>query len=70
LVFILYEIGNMELEVERRLGERGQLTIPKKIREDIGLNSGDHVIVRCKSEEGKATLELIPAKIVPKEAEE
>jgi len=59
----------MELEVERRLGERGQLTIPKKIREDIGLNSGNHVIVRCKSEEGKATLELIPAKIVPREAE-
>jgi len=56
----------VEFEVERRLGKRGQLTVPKKIREKVGLNPKDHIIVRCKSEEGKATLELIPAEIVPK----
>jgi len=60
----------MELKVERRLGERGQLTIPKKIREDVGLDPGDYIIVRCRSEERKVTLELVPAKIIPKEAEE
>lgn len=39
----------------RKIGERGQVTIPKELREKFGLHGGDEVLVR--EEDGKIVIE-------------
>jgi AbrB family looped-hinge helix DNA binding protein len=42
----------------RRVGERGQVTIPKWLREEFGIEGGDEV--RIESDEGKITIRKVP----------
>jgi AbrB family looped-hinge helix DNA binding protein len=43
-------------ETERRtVGERGQVTLPKELREEFGLHGGDEVTIR--KESGKIVIE-------------
>ena len=42
-----------------RVGERGQITIDKSIREDLGVNAGDRAIQRV--EDGRVVIEFVPA---------
>lgn len=43
-------------DVDRRtVGERGQVTIPKDLRERLGISGGDEVVVR--EEDGKVVVE-------------
>lgn len=39
----------------RKVGARGQVTIPKELRERLGIHGGDEVVVR--EEEGKIVIE-------------
>lgn len=39
----------------RRVGDRGQVTIPKHLREQFGIEGGDEVVVR--EQDGKIVLE-------------
>jgi AbrB family looped-hinge helix DNA binding protein len=39
----------------RTVGERGQVTIPKDLRERLGISGGDEVVVR--EEDGKVVVE-------------
>jgi AbrB family looped-hinge helix DNA binding protein len=39
----------------RKMGERGQVTIPKELRERFGIEGGDEVVVR--EEAGKLVIE-------------
>jgi AbrB family looped-hinge helix DNA binding protein len=41
-----------------RVGERGQITIEKAIREDLGVYAGDHAIQRIES--GRVVIEFVP----------
>ena len=41
-----------------RVGERGQITIEKQIREELGVYSGDQAIQRV--EEGRVVVEFVP----------
>ncbi|MFB6308996.1 MAG: AbrB/MazE/SpoVT family DNA-binding domain-containing protein [Haloarculaceae archaeon] len=40
---------------ERKVGERGQVTIPKELREKLGIHGGDEVLVH--EEDGKIAIE-------------
>ncbi|MFD1587300.1 AbrB/MazE/SpoVT family DNA-binding domain-containing protein [Halorientalis brevis] len=40
---------------ERKVGERGQVTIPKELREKLDIHGGDEVIIH--EEDGKITIE-------------
>ncbi len=40
---------------KRRVGDRGQVTIPKKIREEFGIGGGDEVEIR--KESGRIVIE-------------
>ncbi|ELZ45923.1 AbrB family transcriptional regulator [Halorubrum californiense DSM 19288] len=40
---------------ERTVGERGQVTLPKELREKLGIRGGDEVLVH--EEDGKITIE-------------
>ena len=42
-----------------RVGERGQITIEKAIREDLGVYAGDQAIQRI--EDGRVVIEFVPA---------
>jgi AbrB family looped-hinge helix DNA binding protein len=42
-----------------RVGERGQITIEKSIREDLGVYAGDQAIQRV--EDGRVVIEFVPA---------
>jgi len=42
-----------------RVGERGQITIEKAIREDLGVYAGDQAIQRV--EDGRVVIEFVPA---------
>lgn len=43
-------------EAEKRtVGERGQVTLPKELREEFGLHGGDEVMIR--KESGKIVIE-------------
>ena len=35
-----------------KVGERGQIVIPKQIRDELGINAGDNLIVLGNKEEG------------------
>lgn len=39
----------------RKVGERGQVTLPKQIRERLGISGGDEVVVR--EEDGRIVVE-------------
>jgi len=41
-----------------RVGERGQITIEKQIREELGVYSGDQAIQRV--EDGRVVVEFVP----------
>lgn len=45
----------MSIEEKRKVGERGQVTIPKKIREEEGISGGDEVTI--KDENGTIIIE-------------
>lgn len=45
----------MSNDARRKIGERGQVTIPKKLRERFGIEGGDEVVVR--EEAGKLVIE-------------
>jgi AbrB family looped-hinge helix DNA binding protein len=45
----------MSSEEERTVGERGQVTLPKGIRERLGIEGGDEVVVR--EDDGKVVIE-------------
>lgn len=36
----------MSAKEKRKVGERGQVTIPKELRERLGISPGDEVVVR------------------------
>jgi len=40
---------------KRTVGERGQVTLPKELREEFGLHGGDEVVIR--KESGKIVIE-------------
>ena len=45
----------MSQSEERKVGERGQVTIPKDLREKLDIHGGDEVIIH--EEDGKITIE-------------
>lgn len=45
----------MSRSKERKIGERGQVTIPKDLREKLDIHGGDEVIIH--EEDGKITIE-------------
>jgi len=45
----------MSSSEERKVGERGQVTLPKELREKFGIDGGDQVIIH--EEKGKITIE-------------
>ena len=46
--------------IRREIGEKGQVVIPKDIREMLGLHSGEQVIFEIKNEEVKIKKEQNP----------
>jgi AbrB family looped-hinge helix DNA binding protein len=49
----------LEYALATRVGERGQVTIEKQIREELGVYAGDQAIQRV--EDGKLVVEFVPA---------
>lgn len=45
----------MSQSKERKVGERGQVTLPKELREKLDIHGGDEVLVH--EEDGKITIE-------------
>ncbi len=43
-----------------RVGERGQITITKAIREQLGIYAGDEVVQRI--DDGRVIVEIVPAR--------
>ena len=43
-----------------RVGERGQVTIEKRIREELGIYAGDEAIQRI--EDGRIVIEVVPGR--------
>ena len=39
----------MSQSAKRRVGDRGQVTIPKELREEFGIDGGDEVTIRAES---------------------
>jgi AbrB family looped-hinge helix DNA binding protein len=46
-------------DLASRVGERGQVTIEKAIREELGVYAGDQAIQRV--EDGRVVIEFVPA---------
>jgi AbrB family looped-hinge helix DNA binding protein len=46
--------------VSSRVGERGQITIEKSIREELGIYAGDEAVQRV--EDGRIVIEVIPGR--------
>jgi AbrB family looped-hinge helix DNA binding protein len=44
----------------RRVGERGQITIEKAIREELGIYAGDETVQRV--EDGRIVIEVVPGR--------
>ena len=57
---VVYTIGIRigDRNVPSRIGERGQVTIEKAIREELGVYAGDEAIQRV--EDGRVVLEFVP----------
>lgn len=49
----------LEYVLATRVGERGQVTIEKQIREELGVYAGDQAIQRV--EDGRLVVEFVPA---------
>jgi AbrB family looped-hinge helix DNA binding protein len=49
----------MGSEMPSRVGERGQVTIEKAIREELGVYAGDQAVQRV--ENGRVVIEFVPA---------
>ena len=45
----------MSADKKRKVGERGQVTLPKELRERLGISHGDEVVIR--EEDGKVVIE-------------
>jgi AbrB family looped-hinge helix DNA binding protein len=43
-----------------RVGERGQITLEKAIREELGIHAGDEAVQRV--EDGKIVIEVVPGR--------
>lgn len=43
-----------------RVGERGQITIEKQIREELGIYAGDETVQRV--EDGRIVIEVVPGR--------
>jgi len=43
-----------------RVGERGQITIEKAIREELGISAGDETVQRV--EDGRIVIEVVPGR--------
>lgn len=43
-----------------RVGERGQITIEKAIREELGIHAGDEAVQRI--EDGRIVIEVVPGR--------
>ncbi len=43
-----------------RVGERGQITLKKSIREELGIYAGDEAVQRI--EDGRVVVEIVPAR--------
>lgn len=43
-----------------RVGERGQITIAKAIREELGIHAGDETVQRV--EDGRIVIEVVPGR--------
>lgn len=52
----MYRRGNADLS--SRVGERGQVTIEKQIREELGVYAGDQAVQRI--EDGRVVIEFVP----------
>jgi AbrB family looped-hinge helix DNA binding protein len=50
----------MSAEEKRKVGKRGQVTLPKELRERLGISHGDEVVVREK--DGKVVIETSVSK--------
>jgi AbrB family looped-hinge helix DNA binding protein len=46
--------------VPSRVGERGQITIEKAIREELGIHAGDEAVQRV--EDGRIVIEVVPGR--------
>jgi AbrB family looped-hinge helix DNA binding protein len=46
--------------VASRVGERGQITIEKSIREELGIYAGDEAVQRV--EDGRIIIEVVPGR--------
>jgi AbrB family looped-hinge helix DNA binding protein len=46
--------------VASRVGERGQITIEKSIREELGIYAGDEAVQRV--EDGRIVIEVVPGR--------
>jgi AbrB family looped-hinge helix DNA binding protein len=46
--------------VSSRVGERGQITIAKEIREELGVYAGDEAFQRV--EDGRIVIEIVPGR--------
>jgi AbrB family looped-hinge helix DNA binding protein len=46
--------------VTSRVGERGQITIEKSIREELGIYAGDETVQRV--EDGRLVIEVVPGR--------
>jgi AbrB family looped-hinge helix DNA binding protein len=47
------------MRVSSKVGERGQVTIEKSIREELGVYAGDQALQRI--EDGRVVIEFVPA---------
>ncbi len=59
---IILECGNMLFKT--RLDERGRITIPREIREKLGLKPGDHVLVKIQGNSIVITRAEDPFKVI------
>lgn len=53
-------MGNVMHIMTSRVGDRGQITIEKGIREELGIYAGDEAIQRV--EDGRIVIEVVPGR--------
>ena len=45
-----------------KISKKGLTTVPREIRESLGLNEGDRLAWSIRSQEGTKTIEIVPIK--------
>lgn len=55
---------NLNMEIKREIGQKGQVVIPKDIREYLGLSKGNKVVFEIRDKEVIIKQEQDPIKIV------